>query len=68
MDGQQRVVSWWQKHPCNFWTRSFEVGVRLVSWELMGEEEENGMVLLLVKMQQLVLFWVQLWEVLLLEQ
>ena len=55
----QRVVSWWQKHPCNFWTRSFE----LLSWELMGEEEVNGVVLFLVQMQHLVLFFVQLLEV-----
>ena len=31
--------------------------VWLVSWELMEEEEVNGMVLLLEQMQQLVLFW-----------
>ena len=29
----------------------------------MGEGEVNGMVLLLMQMQQLVLFWVQLWKV-----
>ena len=29
----------------------------MVSWELMEEEEVNGMVLLLEQMQQLVLFW-----------